>query len=203
MKELQISRYLMELINIRLFQGRIHGLVRRIINRCAHCRLRHAVPMNQLMSQLPSYRMLHHEPSSTAVTIDYFEPLLVKRGCGTEKRYGCLFTCSTRRAVHLEVSHSLDIGSFSCAFSRFVGRRRCSRRVYSDNGTNSSGAKAELESRLANWNHDRIVIHMVERQCGWLFTPPKTSHWGAVWERMIQSVRRVISLLLRNQLVTD
>ena len=38
---------------------------------------------------------------------------LVKRGRGTEKVYGCLFTCFTSPAVHIEDVSSLETDSFT------------------------------------------------------------------------------------------
>lgn len=40
--------------------------------------------------------------------VDYFGPLEVRSGHAKVKRYGALLTCSTVRAVNIEVAHSLD-----------------------------------------------------------------------------------------------
>ena len=49
------------------------------------------------------------KPPFSFVGIDYFGPLKVKAGRTHLNRYGCLFTCLTTRAVHLEVAHSLTV----------------------------------------------------------------------------------------------
>ena len=183
----------------------VNGLstVKRTVRSCFHCRRWHARPLSQIMAPLPEHRMLYNEPPFSAVGIDYFGPLLVKRGRGTEKRYGCIFTCLSMRAIHLEVSHTLETDSFLSAFTRFVARRGHPRVVYSDNGTNFRGAEAELKECLKSWSQQAIMKRLSNQDCEWIFTPPKASHHGGSWERMIRSVRRVLVSILADQLVTD
>ena len=54
---------------------------------------------------------------------DYFGPIFVKQGHSEVKLYGCLFTCLTMWAVHIEVTHTLEADSFNCAYQRFVSSR--------------------------------------------------------------------------------
>ncbi|KAJ8049156.1 hypothetical protein HOLleu_01771 [Holothuria leucospilota] len=64
------------------------------------------------MADLPPARVTSSNPPFTFTGIDYFGPLFVKVGRSHVKRYGCLFTCLTVRAVHIEVAHTLDTDSF-------------------------------------------------------------------------------------------
>ena len=63
------------------------------------------------MAKLPEDRITPHEPPFTYVGVDYFGPIEVKQGRRRVKRWGCLFTCLTVRAIHLEVEHSLNTDS--------------------------------------------------------------------------------------------
>jgi len=76
-------------------------------------------------------------------SVDYSGPLYVRQGRSTEKRYGCIFTCLSMRAVHLEVSHSLSSDGF-------ISRRGCPHSLYSDNGKNMVGALHELKKALSD-----------------------------------------------------
>ena len=69
------------------------------------------------MAPLPSVRITPMNPPFTFVGVDYFGPLMVRQGRSLVKRYGCLFTCLTMRAVHIEIAYSLDAESFLCALA--------------------------------------------------------------------------------------
>ena len=80
--------------------------------------------------------------------VDYFGPFIVKQVGSRVKRYGYIFTCTTARAVHLELAHSLSTDSFTCVLRRCVERRGCVSHIYSDNSTNFAGADKELRKAL-------------------------------------------------------
>ena len=56
-----------------------------------------------------------------------------------------LFTCMAGRAVHIEVTFSLDTDSFILALRRLVAWQGNIRSIYSDNGSNFIGAEQELK----------------------------------------------------------
>ena len=68
------------------------------------------------------------------------------RGKHRKKRYLCLFTCLTSRAVHLEMAYREDTDSFLKAFYRMASRRDVPEDLFSDNCTNFKEADAELKS---------------------------------------------------------
>ena len=119
------------------------------------------------------------------------------------KRYGCLFTCLKIRAVHIEVVHSLDADSFINALQRFIARRGQVKMLISDNGTNFVGASKELQVAIEKWNTNRIDNFLRQNSIQWKFNPPSASHMGGVWERQIRSVRRILNVLMKEQVVDD
>lgn len=177
--------------------------VRRVVSKCIKCRRWNSKPEAQIMAPLPMARVTPGDAPFTAVGIDYFGPMPVKLKRSRVKRYGCIFTCLTMRAVHIEVSQDLTTDSFLMAFSRFVSRRGAPTEVYSDNGTNFKGAECELKKALKMWNQSRITESLRKRSIQWYFNPPQASHQGGVWERMIRSVRKILRALLGNQIVND
>ena len=80
--------------------------VKRVIKGCVKCKMQHTPLCTQQMAPLLEEQMTSDKPPISFVGIDYLGPLTVKAGRTHLKRYGCLFTCLTTRAVHLEVAHS-------------------------------------------------------------------------------------------------
>ena len=177
-------------------------LVRKVLNDCVDCRKRAARPCVQLEADLPADRVTPGDPAFTSVGIDYFGPILVKRGRGREKKYGCIFTCLVMRAVHIEVSDSLETDSFLNCLYRFMARRGEPRLIRSDNGTNFVGAEKELRRELEALDHDHIQDRLNEQRVKWIFNPPGASHMGGVWERQIRTVKKVFAGLAREQVLT-
>ena len=177
--------------------------VRRVLSRCIVCKRFGAKPLVQQMAELPRCRLDAFNPPFTNVGIDLFGPFMVKRGRSLQKRYGCLFTCMTVRAVHLEVCHSLDTDSFIHSLHRFMSRRGCPKRIFCDNGTNLVGAEGQLKELLSLLDQNKIHGMMVGKGIEWHFNPPSASHMGGAWERLIRSVRKVLRPLLSEQTLED
>ena len=88
------------------------------------------------MAELPEERLT---PGVYFTGVDYFGPLYVKQGRKLVKRYGCLSTCLTMRAVLVEMAPDLSSSLFIYALRRFIGRRGKPRKIFSDSGTNLVG----------------------------------------------------------------
>ena len=146
-------------------------------------------PQDQKMADLPEDR-LEPAPPFTFSAVDYFGPWYIKEGRRELKRYGVLFTCLSSRAIHLEVSNTLDTDSFLNAYHRFVCPRGPVRQLRSDQGTNFIGAMNKLQQAVTELNN-----------CDWVeFKPnvPHASHMGGVGERQIRLVRNVLASLLES-----
>lgn len=177
--------------------------VRRVLRSCVDCQRRKASPGEQFMSSLPSDRLTPDKPPFTYVGVDYFGPFEVKHGRSREKRYGCLFTCLTTRAVHIEMAHSLDTDSMVNALRRFISIRGYPEQIRSDRGTNFTRADKELKETIEEWNQKKIDHVCSQKGIQWIFNPPAASHMGGIWERMIRSVRQILRAILKEQIVSD
>ena len=85
--------------------------VSQCISKCVTCRKLRGALQEQKMANLPKDR-LEPAPPFTHCGVDYFGPWLIKEGRKELKRYGVLFTCLSSRAIHLEVSATLETDSF-------------------------------------------------------------------------------------------
>lgn len=104
------------------------------------------------MAPLLAVRVAPSDPLFTYVGIDYFGPLFVKQGRSQVKRYGCLFTCLTMRAVHIEVAYTLEADSFICGYQRFVSRQGKPKEIYSDN--------SPCSKRVGDWVRIGTAKHL-------------------------------------------
>ena len=152
------------------------------------------------MASLPSARVAPTDPPFSHVGVDYFGPLFVKQRRSQVKRYGCLFTCLAMRAVHTEVSHTLEAESFICAYQRhFCQKQREAQGDIQRLWHQFHGRRARAERSTGASGPNSLRSHDIQ----WSFNPPEASYQGGIWERMIRSVRTILDALLKEQLVND
>ena len=108
--------------------------------------------------------------------VDYFGPFIMKIGRRNEKRWCCLLTCLSMRAVHIEVVPKLDIYSCLNAIMRFNAQRGKTNTI-SDNGTNFVGDEREFSEYVAAWNKEGIEERLVQQGIRWKFNPPAAPHF--------------------------
>ena len=77
--------------------------------------------------------------------VDYFRPFSINFFRRTVKRWICLITCLSVRAVHTEIVQSPDTQACLDAVHRFIAIGGKPETVISDNGTNFVGAANELK----------------------------------------------------------
>ena len=188
-----------------ILKGRV--LVRQILSSCLSCRKRNAPPLQQVMADLPKERLIPYQPPFTYTGLDFFGPFYVKGSRSTVKVYGCIFVCFNSRAVHIEDVSSLETDTFIQALVRFISVRGCPKEIWSDNGTNFTGAEKELRLSVQDLNEERIKSELHFREVEWYscplpkwrFQPPAASHMSGVWERLIRSVRKAMRAVLGSQ----
>ena len=105
--------------------------------------------------------------------------------------------------MHLEVGFSLTTDGFINALPRFISSRCCPHILYRDNGKNFVGAQQELKKALQDLNQTQINAELSKRRIRWTFNCPQASHMGGIWERVIRSNKRILQVLLQQQVVTD
>ncbi|XP_055604362.1 uncharacterized protein LOC129752613 [Uranotaenia lowii] len=166
---------------------------RLIVHSCVVCFRAKPKAIQQLMADLPSPRVKPSRPFSIT-GVDFWGPIYLKprhRRDAPIKAYVCVFVCFSTKAVHLEIVTNLSTAKFLQALRRFVGRRGLCSDIFSDNGTNFTGANNEIRRLLKT----KDFQHSVTRECSdngirWHFNPPKASHFGGLWEAAIASAQK-------------
>lgn len=113
-----------------ILQGR--SKVKSVLRNCVQCRKYSGGPYKMpMMAPLPAERVNYSKPF-TFTGIDYFGPLKVE-DARVEKRWICLFTCLSVRAIHMEVVQDLTADECVLAIRRFVATRGLPHVIISDN----------------------------------------------------------------------
>ena len=204
--EAGVKQFLAELRN-RFWIVKGRRLVRSVTEACAECGRCFTKKIgNQMMATLPKSRLQSSLRVFQKVGDDYGGPFLTKqrRGRAGAKHYLCLFTCLTTRAVHLEMSYSLETDSLINAFTWITSRRGTPTYIISDNGINFVGAEHELRELVEALDTERITqetckYHATE----WKFNPPSPPHFGGVFEALIKSAKKAIKAILGDADVTN
>jgi hypothetical protein len=163
--------------------------------KCITCTRYRGEAAQQLMGNLPSYRVqINHPFIHTGIDFaGYFEiKTSTLRKASFRKCYIALFICMTTKAIHLELASSLSTEDFLACFKRFTSRRGLPAHVYSDNGTNFVGAANKLPQLLrdSNAENTKVILHELAKQgVEWHFNPPKGAHFGGIWESNIKSAK--------------
>ena len=153
----------------------LRNALRKINSRCIKCRHRNANPIHPPMADLPLEQLDEHVVPFTHTGVDYFGPFKFEFLRRAFKRWCCLFTCLTTRAVHIEVAQSLDTESCLAAVTRFIARRGYPSIIISDSGTKFVGAANELKAFMNEWDKDKIESDLAQKKIVWKFNPPGVS----------------------------
>ena len=135
--------------------------------------------------------------------LDYFGPILIRQKRSQVKRYGCIFTCLTTRAVHLELAADLSTDSFLNVLRPFLSRCGPVFHFYSNNGSNFVNGERILRETINQWNQHQTEEFLLQKAAQWTFNPPNASHTGGAWERLIRSVKQILKSLVGERVLTD
>ena len=164
------------------------NLIRKLIHSCVKCTRVKPKLSNQKMGNLPVQRLQPVRPFYIS-GVDYAGPFLIKEGKTRKMRkvkaYIALFICFSTKAIHLELVGDLTSDSFLGCMKRFIARRGNVAEIFSDNGTNFTGAERLMfESFRSN-----LPEHVSNNKTKFHFIPPRSPHFGGLWERAVRSVK--------------
>ncbi|XP_075263848.1 uncharacterized protein LOC142355625 [Convolutriloba macropyga] len=105
--------------------------------------------------------------------------------------------CLATRCVHLEACPDIN------AYRHFVSRRTQPTTMLSDNGKTFIGASEELKIcvKCLDNNTYKAINNEIYKAIAatiaiWKFNPPYGPHFGGIWERLIQTAKRTLLIIL-------
>jgi len=117
-----------------------------------------------------------------------------------------IFTCTTTRAIHLELVTDISSEAFLMAFHRFACLHGHPNVCWSDCGSNFIAAQEYLREVMQDWDIPRIQSAISEEfACDfeWQWNTPHVSHQNGVVESLIKFVRQALNSMCKNQAFTE
>lgn len=185
------------------------SVIRKTTRKCVTCFRAKPKTIYPIMGDLPHARITPSFPFHNC-GVDYAGPVSIRnkvgRGSKIIKSYICIFVCLSTKAIHLELVGDLTTETFLAALRRFIGRRGQPLNIYSDNGSNFIGANSELAD-LHNFfinqaTQRKIIDTLSVQKISWHFIPPRSPHFGGLWEAGVRSVKNHLKRVSRDAMLT-
>lgn len=169
--------------------------VKKHYRECVTCLKLSRAHRTPFMGQIPAARLKPSRPFRSS-GVDYAGPINIRfspgRGAKAYRGYIALFVCMVTHAIHLEAVSDLTSKGFIAAFKRMTARRGHCQDLYSDNGTNFTGASRELREMFDSAKSslpDDIAQQLALENTKWHFIPPASPNFGGLWEAGVRSVK--------------
>ncbi|XP_037959384.1 uncharacterized protein LOC119688791 [Teleopsis dalmanni] len=160
------------------------------------------------MGNLPIERVTPSRPFARTA-VDFCGPVLTYlgiRGKAPFKTYIAIFVCLSTKAAHIEAVSDLTTDTFIAALKRLIGRRGLPSDIYCDNATNFVGASnklADLKNFLFNkTNQSNLQTFCTNQFINFNFIPPRTPHFGGLWEAAVKIAKGHLNRTLANTRLT-
>ncbi|CAL4152704.1 unnamed protein product [Meganyctiphanes norvegica] len=173
--------------------------VNNVVRSCNTCRILRARPYGYPPAPpLPKERLAAERPFAVC-GVDYSGPHQVKHGRGTKKVWIALFTCMVSRAIYLMAVPDLSAQTFLQTLQSLAWTVGTPKVILSDNATNFTGTlKLLKEIKSQKRVQDTLALKGIE----WKFTPPYAPWFGAVYERMIGTLKKELIKLIGHRMLT-
>ncbi|XP_062708955.1 uncharacterized protein LOC134288362 [Aedes albopictus] len=195
-------------VRAKFWPLRLRDVGRKVTHECVTCFRNRPSFAEQIMADLPPVRVSPALPFLNT-GVDFCGPFYLRpptRKAAPVKSFVAVFVCLSTKAVHLELVGNLSADSFIASLKRFAARRGVPQTIYCDNATNFVGARRILNEflNLFRTQQNRLDI---ERQCSaegiqFSFIPPRSPHFGGIWEAAVKSLKTHLRRTLANATVT-
>ncbi|XP_049335750.1 uncharacterized protein LOC125802274 [Astyanax mexicanus] len=177
-------------------------LAKRIVDSCIICRKARARKCRQIMGDLPPERSTPSTPFEFT-TLDLFGPYEVRDEVKKRvklKVWGIVWCCMASRAIHADVVSDQSSEGFLLAYKRFTALRGHPRKLWSDPGTNFTGAKpalGELYCYLDQLNKTELEREAAKNgtEWHWHIHPADSPHRNGAAEAAVQIIKRALQNL--------
>lgn len=166
---------------------RLRSLARREIKSCYGCRKFHTTAVTRPPpGNLPRDRT-EGDHAFQVIGVDYAGPLAYRTKTGKQaKAYIVLYACSLTRALHLELTTTMETKEFLGTLKRLIARRGRPDKIYSDNGRTFVGAARWVRTAMED---EKLQHFLASKNIKWQFNLSRAPWWGGQFERMVGLVK--------------
>ena len=105
--------------------------------------------------------------------------------------------------VHIKLVGNLSTYNVMLALRRFISRTGHPRNIFSDNGTNFTGAQRELAKSLKSLDQDKIEVELTHQKINWDFSPPVSPWMNGAMEAKVKITKKHLNTITRNHLFNE
>ncbi|XP_055623266.1 uncharacterized protein LOC129766702 [Toxorhynchites rutilus septentrionalis] len=192
------------IVRTKFWPLRLRDLTRKITHECVTCFRTRPNSSDQVMADLPLVRVTPALPFLNS-GVDFCGPFYLRpptRKSAPLKVFVAVFVCLSTKAIHLELVGNLSTDSFIACLKRFAARRGIPKTIYCDNATNFVGARRTLNEFVylfsSQQNRMETTRHCTENGIQFSFIPPRSPHFGGIWEAAVKSLKTHLHRTLAN-----
>ena len=169
-------------------------LCRALVNKCVSCRRVSANTFPRLdPPNMPAYRVREADPFNS-IGVDYCGPFRIKSGGVMHNQaYVMIITCAVSRAVHFEISLSLNVPSTILALRRFMARRGVPANIVSDNFGSFKRIGQEFRAILSS---TAMQKYLNDHRINWTFYVSRAARRGGWIERIVGIYKRALKRVI-------
>ena len=177
----------------------VYKAIETICRQCYLCKLLRSRPYAYpKVPPLPKERLIYKTPFAVC-GVDYSGPHEVRHGRGRAKVWIVLFTCMVSRAIYITIVPDLTAEKFLAALKALAWRHTHPRVLMSDNATCFTAASKILKELS---EQEKVMNVLNNKGTTWIFTPTNAPWFGAVYERMIGTLKREMAKMFGYTMLT-
>ena len=179
---------------------KLRRLVKFIIHSCPACKKYRSIPL-QASSQanLPEFRTTPGRPFQVT-GVDFAGPIIYRRKKKMQSKcYVVLYTCTTTRAVSLQLLPDLTAEEFQHSLKLFIAKRGTAERLVSDNGKTFAATGKWIKELKKNPD---LTNYLGKGQMAWQLNLSRAARWGGVFERLNRIMKRTLNRTIGKSLLT-
>ena len=172
-----------------------------VLKSCVYCKRMRGKFASQQMASLPNYRTERNPRPFSYVGVDFAGPFMLYDSKKDEasKAWFVIFTCQQIRAIHLELLTNMTTATFMQCFRRFVARFGAPIEVRSDCGRTFTRAGKEFAALYDGLSAKEVQQRVKDNGIVWKFNAPGAPWWGALYERLIRSIKDVLKAAIQRK----